>query len=135
MKRDPHNKSNFTAAVGEDILSWDLRKPQKPSYEIKKAHETNCQVLDIDYNPNKPYTSVSGGEDNALRFWDLRKSDKCLLKFQEDSHWVQKVKYNRFHDQLVLSGSSSTFVDLWRAVSVSSIPLNNTFANLQTSYV
>lgn len=36
---------------------------------------------------------------------------------------VNTVKYNRFHDQLLLSGSSDCMVHLWRVSSVSSAPL------------
>ncbi|RYG96766.1 hypothetical protein EON65_53895, partial [archaeon] len=28
---------------------------------------------DVDYNPNKPHTLVSCGEDRYIKFWDLRK--------------------------------------------------------------
>lgn len=36
---------------------------------------------------------------------------------------VNTVKYNRFHDQLLVSGSSDCMVHLWRVSSVSSAPL------------
>lgn len=36
---------------------------------------------------------------------------------------VNTVKYNRFHDQLLVSGSSDCLVHLWRVSSVSSAPL------------
>jgi WD40 repeat protein len=36
---------------------------------------------------------------------------------------VWDVKYNRFHDQLVLSAGSDNTVNLWRASSVSSAPM------------
>ena len=45
-----------------------------------------------------------------------------------------KVKYNRFHDQLLISGCSSTFVSLYRASSVSSMPLSHVpLADLNSS--
>jgi len=87
-------------------------------------------LLDIDYNPNKLSTVVTSGQDGAIRIWDLKKPDKCLMQFDDESHWTNCVKYNRFHDQLLLSGSSSTFVSLYRATSVSSVPLNSTLADL-----
>ena len=34
-----------------------------------------------------------------------------------------QVKYNRFHDQLVLSSSTDSLVNLWRVSSISSAPL------------
>lgn len=80
--------------------------------------------MDLDYNPNKLNTIATCGQDSALRFWDLRKAEKCLLEFEEDSHWINKVKFNRFHDQLLITGCSSTFVSLYRASSVSQMPLS-----------
>ena len=83
-------------------------------------------LMDLDYNPNKLNTIATCGQDSAVRIWDLRKADKCVLTFEEDfSHWINKVKYNKFHDQLLITGCSSTFVSLYRASTVSSMPLNN----------
>ena len=48
-------------------------------------------------------------------------------------HWINKVKYNRFHDQLVITGCTSTFVSLYRAGSVSQAPLNSNLADLNTT--
>ena len=46
------------------------------------------------------------------------------LKVLKDfTHWVQSVKFNPSHDQLVITGSSSTTVKLWRMLSVSSAAL------------
>ena len=67
--------------------------------EVKEnwmAHSDN--ILDLTYNPNKVNTLCTSGADSAIRFWDLRRLDKCLYQFEEESHWVNKVKYNSFHD-------------------------------------
>jgi hypothetical protein len=56
------------------------------------------------------------------------------LEFEEDSHWINKVKFNRFHDQLLITGCSSTFVSLYRASSVSQMPLSSVpLADLNSS--
>jgi EARP and GARP complex-interacting protein 1 len=48
----------------------------------------------------------------------------CSLKeIEAHSHWVWSVKYNNFHDQLILSGGSDCAVNLHNAVSVSSRPI------------
>ena len=39
------------------------------------------------------------------------------------SHRVWNVRFNPFHDQLVLSASTDAHVKLWRAASISSAPL------------
>lgn len=90
--------------------------------------------MDLDYNPNKLNTIATCGQDSVLRFWDLRKADKAVLEFEEDSHWLTRVKYNKFHDQLLLTGCTSTFLSLYRASSVSQMPLSGMNINdLNTS--
>ncbi|RLO10509.1 hypothetical protein DYB28_005451 [Aphanomyces astaci] len=54
---------------------------------------------------------VSATVDESIVTWDVR------------SGKVWCVKYNRFHDQLVLSSSSDSSVNLWRVSSISSAPL------------
>ena len=46
------------------------------------------------------------------------------MSFEDDhsGHWVTKIRYNAFHDQLLLTGSTSTFASLYRASSVSTSP-------------
>lgn len=80
-------------------------------------------MRDVDYNPNKPFCLVSCGEDRLIKFWDLRSTQAPIKSIVGHDHWVNTVKYNRFHDQLLLSGSSDCMVHLWRVSSVSSAPL------------
>ena len=44
------------------------------------------------------------------------------MTLAQHTHWVWVVRYNQFHDQLVLSCGSED-VALWSVVSVSSAPL------------
>jgi hypothetical protein len=39
------------------------------------------------------------------------------------SHWVWNVEYNKFRDQLVLSSSTDSSVNLWKIATLSSEPL------------
>ena len=73
---------------------------------------------------------MTGGQDGAIRFWDLRKTDRAVYSFEDEHHWITSVKYNRFHDQLILSGSTSTYVSLYKATSVSSLPSNSAISDL-----
>lgn len=117
---DPHHPNELSVALEESVKTWDVRsKSMKRS--ISHAHK-QC-VRDIDYNPNRPYYLVTGGDDGSIRFWDLRKSSEPLKTLSEHTHWVWSVKYNRFHDQLLLSSGSDTLVNLWRISSISSSPL------------
>ena len=120
--------------IGNHIVWWDTREYSgRPAYKIENAHL--APIWDIDFNPNKPYACWTGGEDLNIRFWDIRKGNNWVLSFEEDSHWVLNVKYNRYHDQLVLTSSSSTYASLWRAASWSSIntPLTKNTAGVQDS--
>ena len=60
---------------------------------IKNVH-AHC-VRDLDYNPNKPYYLVTGGDDSKIKFWDVRKSAQPLKILTGHSHWVWNVKFNR----------------------------------------
>lgn len=80
-------------------------------------------MRDVHYNPNKPYTVVSAGDDNRIKFWDVRKTESPLLSLAGHSHWVWRTRYNPFHDQLLLSSSTDSTVQLWRVSSISSAPV------------
>jgi EARP and GARP complex-interacting protein 1 len=117
---DPHHAHQLSFASGAQIQTWDTRA-HATAFLIEDAHLP--RVLDIDYNPNKPYTLASGGEDGLLKFWDLRAANKPLLALAAHTHWLHRVRYNRFHDQLVLSTSSDATLALWRVSSISSAPI------------
>lgn len=117
---DPHHDKYLSFALGGSIQTWDLRS-KEIAFSVDDAHMRT--TLDIDYNPNKPYALVSGGDDGKIKFWDLRNASRPLLVQSAHSHWVWQARYNRFHDQLVLSSSSDSTLALWRISSISSAPI------------
>eukprot|EP00472_Partenskyella_glossopodia_P008909 CAMPEP_0197526646 /NCGR_PEP_ID=MMETSP1318-20131121/18673_1 /TAXON_ID=552666 /ORGANISM="Partenskyella glossopodia, Strain RCC365" /LENGTH=356 /DNA_ID=CAMNT_0043080917 /DNA_START=12 /DNA_END=1082 /DNA_ORIENTATION=- len=117
---DPHHEQKFIVASQSNILSWDFRS-NKSAESISAAHRG--RILDIDYNPNRPYHIVSGGEDMVSRFWDLRNTKLPLNQLGGHTHWVSNIRFNRFHDQLLLSSGTDSNVNLWSIVSVSSAPV------------
>ena len=85
--RVTHNMNLFANSVDNHVVCYDIRdKFSKPTYAIEDAH--SAPICDLDFNPNKPYSMVTGGEDCNIRFWDIRKPSTYLLNFEEDSHWV-----------------------------------------------
>lgn len=120
VRWDPHHTQLLSYAFGSGIQTWDTRI-NDVAFAIPEAHLQT--VLDIDYNPNKPYCLVSGGDDGKMKFWDLRHVRTPLLALNAHSHWVSSVRYNRFHDQLVLSSSTDSTAALWRVSSISSAPI------------
>ncbi|XP_015930057.1 EARP-interacting protein homolog [Parasteatoda tepidariorum] len=120
---NPHHNCNIVGvAVDTSIKSWDLRSMQS-SWMVDNAH--GQLVRSIDFNPNKQYYIASCGDDCKTKFWDVRNTREALLVLSNHSHWVWCVRYNSFHDQLVLTSSSDSRVILSRAASVSSEPFGH----------
>eukprot|EP00039_Didymoeca_costata_P004176 m.71816 g.71816 ORF g.71816 m.71816 type:complete len:350 (+) comp12279_c0_seq1:165-1214(+) len=115
---NPHHNCAYVATLrGSNVVGYDLRE-SKENFEIVKAH--SGKVRSLDFNPNKQYHMVTGGDDGRLRFWDWRNTDTPLMTFSMHSHWVWSARYNHFHDQLILSSGSDFKVVLSNAASLSS---------------
>jgi len=123
VKRDPHDQKLIAIGIEDQVQILDLRVQAKKLGQINFTAHID-QVLDVAYNLSKLHTLATSGTDGTVRIWDLRKTDSTMLTFDDDhsGHWITKVRYNQFHDQLLLTGSSSTFVCLYRASSVSTAP-------------
>ena len=116
--------SVVAAAIGSKIYGVDTRIPDSsPSSICWLIEDQRCnRIRSIDFNPNSQYYIASGGDDCRANFWDLRQSAKPVLRLQTHSHWIWSIRYNPFHDQLVLSAGSDARVVLMRAQSVASDP-------------
>jgi hypothetical protein len=113
---DPHSANGCAAGFCDSIFLADCRQ-QSVTTTIDHAHAgvvrcvarvtgilTSLTSLfrDIDYNPNKPLTFVSCGDDRKVMFWDARNLKAPIRTLAGHSHWVWSVKYNPFHDQLLM---------------------------------
>lgn len=114
---NPLHPEQLVSANENGVHGWDLRT-SKETFVINQAHTP--VVRDIDFNPNKDYYIVTGGDDYRIKFWDYRKPERPLKAIQAHNHWVWNVKYNPYHDQLVLSSGSDGMVNLWNVPSMSS---------------
>ena len=90
------------------------------SFSIENAHSQ--MIRDLDLNPNKQYYLASCSDDCKVKFWDTRNTKECLMNRSDHSHWVWSIRYNNFHDQLVLTSSSDSRVILSNIASLSSEP-------------
>ena len=115
---DPH--SNKSAAVVCDSHFHLLDTRSMSLTHSVQAHRGSCR--DVDYNPNKPQTLITAGDDRKIRFWDVRNLKQPVRTLLGHGHWVWSAKHNPYHDQLVLSGGSDHRVNLWRVASCSSSP-------------
>ncbi len=116
---DPHAASNIAATSYHSLFFIDTRKGDF-SNQVINAHDGVIRAAD--YNPNKPYTIVTAGDDRKIKFWDIRNLTNPLNVLGGHSHWIWTAKYNPFHDQLLISGGSDNVVNLWRIASCSSAP-------------
>ncbi|KAF9109282.1 Protein tssc1 [Mortierella sp. AM989] len=113
---NPHSQE-VVAVYGRSIQGWNLSS-LKPTFTIKDSQP--ALILCVDYNPNKPFQIVTGGDDCKIRIWDVRDPTAGpIMTIQDHTHWVWSVAYNKFHDQLVLTSSSDCQVNLQSIVSIS----------------
>jgi WD40 repeat protein len=131
---DVHHSSILVTTNDTNIRIYDLRENngKTEAQTILNAHEGLIRC--VDYNPNKPYHIVTGSEDRNINIYDLRKvnksssnasssSNNCYLRqLTGHNHWIWSVKFNLFHDQLILTAGTDV-INLWSIVSTSSAPL------------
>jgi WD40 repeat protein len=100
---NPHSTDEVVTACESHLIGWDLRSSQychhlllgcvfahlwdthRKTFSISKAHSAN--IRDIDFNPNRLYYFVSGGDDCLLKFWDQRNTAVPLKSLDGHSHW------------------------------------------------
>lgn len=118
------NCSVVAAAIGSKIYGIDTRIPDSSSSSICwLIEDERCNLVkSIDFNPNSQYYLAAGGDDCRANFWDLRRTSSPILYLQTHTHWIWSIRYNPFHDQLVLSAGSDARVALMRVQSIASEP-------------
>ncbi|XP_019557660.2 EARP-interacting protein homolog [Aedes albopictus] len=118
------NQGNqFITLYDCSVRSYDVREPNHCAWTIEDAHSQ--LVRDLDCNPNKQYHIVTGGDDGVLKIWDFRNTKEHVFARNDHHHWIWNVRYNAYHDQLLLSSSSDGKVLLTCAGSVSSEALES----------
>lgn len=100
---------------GSSINQWDTRL-NTSNVIISEPHKVYTRYFDC----NRNHLIATCGDDMYVRLWDFRKTDSPVLQFKHHSHWIYKVKFNPFHDQLLLSCGSDNQVNLESIVSISS---------------
>lgn len=127
------NCSVVAAAFGPRIFGVDTRIPDSsPTSICWLIEDQRCnRIRTIDFNPNSQYYIASGGDDCRANFWDLRQTSSPAFTLQTHTHWIWSIRYNPFHDQLVLSAGGDARVALMRAQSVASEPYGQIVADVE----
>lgn len=122
------NCSVIATAINSRIYGFDTRvSDSSPSSICWLIEDQKCnRIRSLDFNPNSQYYIASGGDDCRANFWDLRRTHDPALYIQTHTHWIWSIRYNPFHDQLVLSAGSDARAVLVRAQSISSEPIGHT---------
>lgn len=109
----PHSHCSILGlAINNKIIGKDLRSDKD---FIWKIDDLNSQIIkDLDFNPNAQYYLASCGEDCQFKLWDIRKVTEPVFTMLNHSHWIWSVRYNLYHDQLILTCSSDCRVVLSR---------------------
>ena len=82
---DPHVSSSCAVATYGDIHVIDTRSFDVTT-SIIDAHGGN--VHDLDYNPSRSNTIITGGDDRLIKIWDLRSTSEPIKILSGHSHWV-----------------------------------------------
>ncbi|XP_041976880.1 EARP and GARP complex-interacting protein 1 [Aricia agestis] len=119
-KWSPQGTTQFAVLQDMHIKCFDTRtEGTKPAWSIDNAHRQLAR--DIDFNPNRQFQLASAGDDAALNIWDYRNGKEPIFSRTDHSHWVWSVRYNTFHEQLLLTGSSDARALLTAAASVCAV--------------
>jgi len=152
---DPHGNGDAVAVTHGGthvrLLDWrigDSNGNNNSATTVELPHCHRGGVTSLDYNPNKPYTLATAGQDGVAKVWDLRyhsgshhhhhhhqqqpysstippprRRRPVLTARGGHSHWIASLHYNPCHDQLVLTTGTEGVANLWRWSTVSSAPL------------
>ncbi|CAG9570928.1 unnamed protein product [Danaus chrysippus] len=116
-KWSPQGQNQFAVLQDTHIKCFDTRTDcSKAAWNIDGAHRQLAR--DLDFNPNRQFHLASAGDDAALNIWDYRNGKEPIFTRTDHSHWVWTVRYNTYHEQLLLTGSSDARALLTSAASV-----------------
>ena len=110
--------------------------PSPPSsvMQIGGQYPPHYGIMDIDYNPNRPFMMGMACRNGTCQFYDVRLLTHPVTHTTQQpvpvcvargghSHYCTSIRYNPFHDQLVVSTGADHMSHLWRLSSCSSAPV------------
>jgi len=112
------NERNVLASCSVDktIKIWDVRAEPSKACMLTQGAAHSSDVNVIDWNRNDPFL-VSGGDDGALKVWDLRQfgglSCEPVAVFRHHGGPVTSVEWHHSDSTVVASSGEDHQVALW----------------------
>jgi WD40 repeat protein len=108
-------QSHLVVAATEagDAVLYDLRMPNgKPSGVGVMRHEGGVNA--VQFHPSAQFQVATGGEDAAVRLWDLRAwKNNAVATYRYHTAPVQCVAWAPFSDRVFASAGDDGLVCLW----------------------
>ena len=102
LKFDTHSNSQLFATTGKNLDVYDLRSCKSTS-----TVTSNFQIRSFDINPNRTDYVTYVTDNRIISTVDVRNQKETISSTETGhNHWVWSVRYNPFHDRLVLTSGS-----------------------------
>ena len=105
IKPNPHENNQLYQISGSNLNLWDIREKlnsSKPSLAV----EMKYRIRSFDVNPNRPDWVSVACDDRSINTFDIREANKKYQLETAHTHWIWNLRFNPFHDRLILSSGS-----------------------------
>ncbi|CAG9461547.1 unnamed protein product [Pedinophyceae sp. YPF-701] len=103
----------MTVAADRTIRVWDCRVATKPMITLEGAHDADVNVLS--WNRLTTHMVATGGDDNALRIWDLRNlaAGRHVAHFNYHRGPVAAVEWCPYESSMLLTCGEDDQLCVW----------------------
>lgn len=101
LRINPHEPSQIYQIGGKHLNLYDIR-----SSKLVQSCELKYRTRSFDVNPNRPDWVSVACDDRSISIFDMRQPQAPCLLDTGHTHWIWSLRYNPFHDRLMLSSGS-----------------------------
>jgi hypothetical protein len=144
IKVNPHETSQIYQISGKNMNLYDTRinSTSEPPTTTPSSHSkpslavtTKYRIRSFDVNPNRPDWVSVACDDRSINTFDIRDTRRFQLETAH-THWIWSLRFNPFHDRLILSCGSDNRAVLYNQFQTCSDNIKKTKWSLNdtTSY-